>query len=154
MPFLDFIHNRNATQQRSVADKPQAQKPETAKEMYSRQAAQQTANQKPLEQMPSDQRAKVEAIKERLENATRHIHKDPHAPAAAPTDSMDNREALRQNQTGQDKTAPALSPTDARTGRTAEGYAAVTPKESPAKTPGKSTVRPQTLLRPRPSWER
>jgi hypothetical protein len=154
MAFLDFMQNRNAAAQQPAAHKPQPQKPETAREMYSRQAAQQTANQKSLEQMPPDQRAKVDAIKERLENATQHIDKSAHSPAAAPTDSMDNREALRQNQTGQDKTAPALSPTDARTGRTAEGSAPVTPKESPSQTPEKSAARSQTLPRPRPSWER
>ena len=39
MAFLDFMKNRNAAQQQSVANKPQEQKPETAKEMHTRQAA-------------------------------------------------------------------------------------------------------------------
>ena len=153
MALLDFIQNRNASQQRSVADKPQTPKPQTAKEMYSRQAAQQPANQKPMEQMPADQKAKVDAIKERLEKATQHIDKTAQSPAA-PTDSMGNREALRQNMTGQGKTAPALSPTDARAGRAVEGNAPEQSSKSPAKTPEKSASRPQTLPRPRPSWER
>ncbi len=62
--------------------------------------------------MPPDQQAKVEAIKARLEKATQHINKDANTPSsAAPSDG--NREAVRQNQTAQDKTAPALSPTSA-----------------------------------------
>ena len=153
MALLDFIKNRSNAQQ-TVANKPQAPKLETAKEMYSRQAAQQTANNRPLEQMPPDQREKVDAIKERLEKATQHIDKSAQLPTAAPTDSMDNREALRQNQTGQDKTAPALSPTDHQTGRAVEANAHAPSNETPAKTPEKPIARAQTLPRPRPSWER
>jgi hypothetical protein len=156
MAFLDFIQNRKASQQRpAAANTPQTPKPETAKEMYSRQAARETVNPKALEQLSPDQRAKVDAIKERLEKATQHIDKNAQSPASAPSDSMGNREALRQSMTGQDKTAPALSPTSAETGRTAVGNAPAPSNETPAKTPAKPAERaPQTVPRPRPSWER
>jgi hypothetical protein len=147
MALLDWMKERSAPRQDA------AQGPETAKEMYSRQAAEQPAN-KALEQMPPDQKAKVDAIKERLEKATQHIDKNAHSPSTAPTDSIGNREAMRQNMTGQDKTAHALSPTDYRTGRAAEGNAPEQSSKSPAKAPENSTSRPQTLPRPRPSWER
>ena len=154
MAFLDFIQNRNAAAQQPAANKPQPQTPETAKEMYSQQAAQETANRKPLEQMPPDQRAKVDAIKERLEKATQHIDKNAHSPAPASADSMGNREALRQNMTGQDKAAPALSPTDHQAGQTVQGNAPAPSNQSPSQTAEKSTSRSQTFPRPRPSWER
>jgi hypothetical protein len=154
MAFFDFIQNRNASKQQSVANRPKTQTPETAKEMYSCQGAQQTANQKSLEQMPPDQRAKVNAIKERLEKATQHINKDAYARTAAPIDSMGNREAMRQNMTGQDNAAPALSPTDHRAAQTVQGNAPAQSNDWPAKAPEKSTARAQTLPRPRPSWER
>jgi len=154
MALLDFIKNRNASQQPSVAQKVSEQKPETAKEMYSRQAGQEKAAQKPLDQLPPDQQARAKAIGATLEKATQHVERIPHISPAGPGDNTGNQEALRQNQTGQDKTAPALSPTDAQTGRTAEGNAPAPSKEAPAKTPEKPAGRTQTLPRPRPSWER
>ena len=144
MAFLDFIKYGNATQQTAAN---QSQKPETAKEMYTRQAAQEKPALKPLDQLPADQRAQVDAIKARLEKATQHIDKGAQAPA--PADAGGSREAVRQNMTGQDKTAPALSPTSAQAGQPA------TEKSPQAKEPQeKAPARPQTLPRPRPSWER
>lgn len=149
MPFLDFIHNRNASQQQSVAQTSQSQAPENAKQMYARQAAEEKANEKPIDRLPADQRVQVEAIKAKLEKATQHITKD--AGSVAPASSDGSREAMRQNMTGQDKTAPALSPTSAQAGKTAGEKS---PANEPAKTQDKPTQRPQTMPRPRPSWER
>jgi hypothetical protein len=150
MDLLDYIKNRNASKQQSVAEKPQEQKPETAKEMYTREAAQEKANQNPIDRMPLDQQAKVEAVKGTLERATQHIEKSANAPTSVPADNADNREAMRQNMTGQDKAAPALSPTSAQAGQPVTEKAPS--KEPPTKTQDQG--RAQSLPRPRPSWER
>jgi len=141
MAFLDWIKNRRP-QTQIAGTKP---KPETAKEMYTRQAAQEKTN--PLDRIPADERAKLDAIKGTLERATQHQGRD--VPTlAAPADAMGNREALRQNMAGQDKAAPALSPTTTQTGKRA------TEKGPSRKTPESTAQRPQTVPRPRPSWER
>jgi hypothetical protein len=150
MAFLDFIKNRNATAQQSVAQKAQYPKPETAKEMYIRQASQDRTAQQPMDRMPADQQAKVEAIKQRLEGATRHISPEgPQAPI--PADNSGSREAMRQNMTAQDKTAAPLSPTSVQAGQTAEKGAPEPSGKTPEKTPARS---PQTVPRRPPSWER
>jgi hypothetical protein len=143
--FLDFLKNRTQTQQ-PVAQKPQEQKPESAKEMYTRQSGQERAARNPIDRMPAEQREKVDAIKATLEKATQHRDGAVQMPAAEP-EAMGNREAARQNMTGQDKAAPALSPTSGQAGTPA------TEKESPANAPEKP-ARPQSLPRPKPSWER
>lgn len=153
MALLDFINNRNATQQQP-ANKSQEQKPETAKEMYTRQAGQDRANEKPLHQMPPNEQAKLESIKATLEKATQHRDHGAHTPGSAQGDSAGNREAVRQNMTGQDKTAPALSPTSVQVGQTTGKDAQAPSNESPTKTPDKTDGRAQTMPRPRPSWER
>ena len=153
MAFLDWVKSKS--QQQSIVSKSQETKPETAKEMYTREAAQEKANLKPLDQMPADQRAKVEAIKATLEKATQHIDKSAQAPSPAAADGTGNREAVRQNMTGQDRTAPALSPTSAEAGRTGQSNAPTASHEPPANTQDKAAGRTQqTVPRPRPSWER
>jgi hypothetical protein len=155
MALLDFIKNRNAGKQGPATEKSHEQKPETAKEMYTRQA-QGNVSQKGLNDMPPEQRAKVEAVKSTLEKATQHIDRIAHIPPGGPTDNTGNRDALRQNMTGQDKAVPALSPTSAEAGQPATDKSASAPSNEPsAKTPEKSAGRmQQTLPRPRPSWER
>jgi hypothetical protein len=153
MSFLDFIKNRNASPQQP-AQKAQSQKPETAKEMYTRQAAQDRAAQQPMERMPADQQAKVEATKQRLESATRHVS-PAESQAPIPADNSGSREAMRQNMTGQEKVAPALSPTSAQVGKTSEKGVPAPSEERGAKGPEKPSQRPQqTLPRRPPSWER
>jgi hypothetical protein len=120
--------------------------------MYTRQAAQDRAAQQPMDRMPPEQLAKVEAIKARLESATRHIS-PAESQAPNPADNSGSREAMRQNMTGQEKAAPALSPTSAQAGVTAQ-KSGPPPEERAAKTPERPSVRQQTLPRPRPSWER
>jgi hypothetical protein len=155
MALLDFINNRKASQEQAAASAKQAQRPETAKEMYTRQEAQERGAERSMGQLPPEQQAKVEAIKARLEKATQHIDKNAPTQSATPYDAAGNREALRQNMTGQDKAAPALSPTTAEAGKTAIENTPTPSKESPSKTPENTPSRaPQTTPRPRPSWER
>jgi len=97
MALLDFIKNRKAGQQQTVANKSPEQKPQTAKEMYTRQAAQEKATQRPARgDMPPDQQAKVETIKARLEKATQHADKSAQSPSPTPANGTDSREAMRQ----------------------------------------------------------
>ena len=149
MGFLGWITKRSAGQQQSVAEKPQ--RPERAKEMYNRQEGLERANRTPLDRMPADQLAKVDAIKAKLEKATQHIDSNTLTPSPA-ANKDDSREAARQNMTGQEKHAPALSPTSVHDGKTAHEKSPLPSQESPSKTPDK--VRPQTVTRPQPSWER
>jgi hypothetical protein len=154
MALLDFMKNRNASPQQAVAQKAQAQKPETAKEMFTRQAEQDRTAQQPIDRMPTDQQAKVDAIKQRLESATRHISPE-QSKEPVPVDNSGSREAMRQNMTGQEKAAPALSPTTAQAGKTAEKGGPAPSDERGAKSPEKPSARPQqTLPRRPPSWER
>jgi hypothetical protein len=145
--FLDFIKNRLTSQQQPVANKSQEQKPETAQQMYKREAVEEKASRNPIGRMPPEQIAKLNGIKATLERATRHINKDVHAPSAAPGESAGGWEAMQQNMTAQDKTAPALSPASMQAGKSE-------PDRDTPNAPEKSVERPQTLPRPRPSWER
>lgn len=152
--MLDWIKNRNASQQQSTAEKSQDAKPETAKQMYTREATRETANQKPLTQMPPEQQAKVDAIKETLAKATQHMDKNTPTSAPAPGGGSESPEAARQKMSQQDKAAPALSPTDASAGNTVSEKTQSAPQQSPKapqNTPGQTSP---TLPRPRPSWER
>jgi hypothetical protein len=142
MAFLDWIRNRN--QQQPVANKPQEQTPETAKQMYTREAAQDEAKRRSLTELPLAVQSRLDGIRETLQRATQYH--DPNGGAAAPVGGMANREALRQNMMGQDRSTPALSPT---------GMHAGTPDSeriSPLITP--RVERPKTLPRTPPSWER
>ena len=142
MAFLDFLKNRQAAQQQPVANKPQA---ETAKQMYTREAARETTN--PVDRLPAGEKVKVDRIKAVMEKATRHVDRNSLKPM--PPDVAGTQEAMRHTMT--DKAAPALSPTSMQAGQREQG----TPEapKTPAKTPEKP-VRPQTVPRPRPSWER
>ena len=145
MGFLEWIKNSNASQQQPVANKPQQPKPETAKQMYTREAALDAAKRKPLSELPPAVQSRLDGIKETLRRATQHHEPNGDSPSA-PAGGLTNREAMRQNMTGQDRTAPALSPT---------GMHAGTPdseKISPPITP--RVERPKTLPRTPPSWER
>jgi hypothetical protein len=148
--------NKTAAPQEPVAQNTQAQKPSNAKELYTQRAGQETTNRKPMDQMPPDQQVKVEAIKEKLEKATRHIQQKDTARPQEPADSTTSPQPMRQNMMSQDKGAPALSPTSAQAGATAPEKNTATPsQESPAKAPEKSAPRaPQTMARRPPSWER
>jgi len=154
MAFLDFINKRNASPQQSVARKTQDPKPESAKEMYTRQAAQEKAGPPAMERISAGDQAKVEAIKQKLESASRHIS-PAQSQAPIPADNSGSREAMRQNMTGQEKAAPALSPTSAQAGKVTEKGGPAPSQERAAKGPEKASERPQqTLPRRPPSWER
>jgi hypothetical protein len=154
MPFLDFIRNRNASRQQQVAQNTQERKPETARQMYARQGAQETAKLTPLDRLPAEQKAKVDAIKATLEKATQHIGQSVGTPSVSAPDTAGDREAMRQKMAAQDKAAPALTPTGMEAGRTAHDQSR-TPANAPTpKAPEKASPRPQTVPRPRPSWQR
>jgi translation initiation factor IF-2 len=122
--------------------------------MYTRQAAQERTAQQSMDRMPAGQQARVEAIKQRLESATRHISPE-QSQAPIPADNSGSREAMRQNMTAQEKAAPALSPTSAQVGKTAEKSGQAPSEERAAKGPARPSQRPQqTLPRRPPSWER
>jgi hypothetical protein len=139
MAFTDWIKNRNASQQPSVAENSQQQKPETAKEMYSREAAQEKAKAKPI---TPEIKAQADRVTATMDKATQHMQTPA---AAAPAEGGTNSPHL-QKQNRQDKTQAALSPTDDAAGKAA-GQA-----KQPA--PEKTPERAQTLPRPKPSWER
>jgi len=149
MGWKDWIPNRG---QQHVAEKPKAQKPQNAKQMYARQDGQEQANRTPLDRMPPEQRAQVDAIKAKLEKATQHIDGNAQRPSPASSDSDGGREAARQNMAGQEKTAPALSPTSVQAGKTAQEKPTSPSQETPRT--DKRQSRPQTVPRPKPSWER
>jgi hypothetical protein len=143
MALLDFMKNRNASQQQSVANKPQEQKPETAKEMYTREAVQEKANR--IAPTP-DQEQRAQKIGEEMRKATQHLEQPAPPAANAPADGGSNA-ALLQKQNHQGKAQEAMSPTDDAAGKTAAQ------DKQPA--PEKTTQRQeQTVPRPRPSWER
>jgi hypothetical protein len=141
--FLDFVKNRNASQQQPVAEKSQAQKPETAKEMYTREAAQEKANRVAP---TADQEARAQKIGDELRKATQHLEHRDFGPSNAPAGSGSNAPQL-QKQNKQDKAQEALSPTDDAAGKTA--VQDKQPKQEKA-----SDRRPQTVPRRAPSWER
>jgi len=151
MGFLAWIKNRNAVRQQSVSEKPQ--RPESAKEMYARQAALEETKRSSLGRMPPDQQAKVDAIKAKLEQATRHIGPEGENPSPGAADGSASPEPMRQKMTGQDKMAPALSPTSNHAGQPATEKNARS-GEQPAKTQERAKRAPQTLPRRPPSWER
>jgi hypothetical protein len=152
--FLDFIKNRNASRQEPDTSKSQEQKPETAKEMYTRQAAQDKANQKPIEQIPQADKDVAKSVGERIDRETQHLQeRSPAQPSVGETAS--SPEPMRQTMLSQNKAAPALTPTSAQAGITEAEKSAPSPsKDAPAKAPEKPAHFPQTLPRPRPSWER
>jgi hypothetical protein len=139
MAFLDFIKNRNASPQQSVAK--ESQQPETAKQMYTREAAQ--AKSKPVEQISPDEKAKAADIGTDLKK-TMGLH-GPDGNGPAPAGGAASPEAVRQNMTGQNRAAEALSPTNMHSGK---------PVEKETKEPEKPKSPAPTVPRPRPSWER
>jgi len=153
MALLDFIRNREASQQQSVAENSQQQKPQNAKEMYTQRDAQEKTAQKPVEKIPETDRAAAKAVAERIQKATQHMREShPEQPGA---DSTGGREAMRQNMSNQDKAAPSLSPTSNQAGTTATKDAATRSNETRAKAPEKTPQRAQqTVQRRPPSWER
>jgi len=154
MGFLGWIKNRSSQNHQPDSNRAPEPRPENAKRMYARQDGQERANLTPMDRMPPDQRAQVDAIKAKLEKATRHIDTNAPAPLPAAGESGGGHTAERQNMAGQEKTAPALSPTSAQAGKTPNENAPVPSTEPPAKTQDKAVSRPQTVPRPRPSWER
>jgi hypothetical protein len=142
MALLDFIKNRNASPQQSVAETTQQQKPETAKEMYSRQAVEDKANR--VAPTP-DQEARAQKIGEEMRSAMQPQERSSPAPSNAPGEGGTNAAQL-QNQNHQGKAQESLSPTDDARGKTAAH------ERQPA--PEKAAERPQTIARRPPSWER
>jgi len=140
MALLDFIRNRNASQQQAVANKSQEQKPETAKELYSREAMQEKATQRPI---TPEIKAQADRATATMDKATQHRQSQ-----AAPTSGEgDSNSAQLQKQSHQDKSQEALSPTDSASGKTA------VQEQQPA--PEKTAERQQaTVARRPPSWER
>lgn len=140
MALLEFIKNRNASQQQSIANKSPEQKPETAKEMYSREAAREKAAERPI---TPEIKAQADRAMATIDKASQHLQSQP-APAAP--DGGTNAAQL-QKQNHQEKAQEALSPTDSAAGKTAA--------QDKEKAPEKPVSRsPQTVPRPRPSWER
>jgi hypothetical protein len=152
MGFLSWVKRSDSGRQQSLPET--TKKPETAKEMYTRADARDQANRTPMDRMPAEQQLKVDAIKAKLEKATQHIDPNAQTPSPATGDGNGSREAMRQNMTGQEKAAAALSPTSAQAGKTPNENAPAPSTEPPAKTQDKAVSRPQTVPRPRPSWER
>jgi hypothetical protein len=144
MAFLDFMKNRTQAQQ-PVSQTAQTQKPETAKPMYAQEEVNDKATRPRVERMSKDQLSKAQEIGARFEAATKHLNQNVPSPPAGPADGATSPEPSRQNMMNQDKTAPALSPTSMQAGKTA-------PEKPAEKTPEKG--RPDTLPRPKPSWER
>jgi hypothetical protein len=141
MAFLDFINNRQAAQQQSVAQTSQEQKPETAKEMYARQDTQDKAASKTITPEIKSQADRAMAT---MNKASEHVQ-SPAKRTAPETGSAP--QAQLQNQSRQDKTQESLSPTDGTAGKTA-----VQGKEKASeKAPQRAQ---QTVQRKPPSWER
>lgn len=142
MAFLDFINNRQESQQRSVAQKSQEQKPETAKEMYARQDAQEkTAASKPI---TPEIKAQADRAMATMNKASEHVQSPAKRTAPEPGSAP---QAQLQNQSRQDKTQESLSPTDGASGKTAiQGK-----EKAPEKAPQRAQ---QTVARKAPSWER
>lgn len=141
MAFLDFIKNRQASQQQPVAENSQQQKPQNAKEMYTQRDTQERASAKPI---TPEIKAQADRAAATMNKASQHLQS--HSAPAAPQDGGSPAVQM-QKQNGQDKTQGALSPTDGTAGKTA-----VQEKE---KAPEKPTQRPsQTIQRRPPSWER
>src|ERR1017187_2152793 len=92
MAFLDFMKNRNAAQQQSVANKPQEQKPETAKEMHSRQAAQEKAAERPI---TPEIKAQADRAMATINKASQHLELQP--AAAAPDGGSPAAQLQKQN---------------------------------------------------------
>src|ERR1017187_10863634 len=101
MAFLDFMKNRNASQQQSVANKPQDQKPETAKEMHTRQAAHEKAAERPI---TPEIKAQADRAMATINKASQHLQPQP-APAAPDSGSPT---AQLQKQNHQEKAQAAL----------------------------------------------
>ena len=137
--FIEWIKNRNAARQQSVAEKPQERKPETAQEMYTREAAQQRASEKPIT-------PEIKAQADRAAGAFREGMQRPSQSRPAAPESSGSPTAQLQKQDGQEKTQAALSPTD--------GTAGKTPSQEVLKKVEKTTERPKTVPRTPPSWER
>ncbi len=141
MGFLNWIKDRNAARQQSVARKPQEQKPENAKEMYTRHDALERALAKPIT-------PEIKAMADRVLATIEKASGQTQLPSATTTpESGGNPAALLQNQHRQDTSQNALSPTDGTAGKTAV--------EGKKSAPEKPVQRvPQTLPRRPPSWER
>lgn len=155
MGFTDWIRNRQANRQQSVAQNTQEQKPETAKQMYNREAAQEEANRKPIEpQISEPHKVETRAAAELFDKVVRQPQGQG-APAQTPipSDASGSPEAVRQKATNQDKSAAALSPTSAQKGTPETEKQTPAPSTTPSKQPDSSPQRPQTLPRTRPSWE-
>ena len=119
MAYLDWMKEKPATQQPSVAKTSQQQDqaapaPRNAKEFYAQQAAQDKAAEKPID---AQLEARATAIGERMQKATAHLTAGAPAQAAAPEGG--GNAALLQKAQNQDKTQAALSPTDNVKGQTA-----------------------------------
>ncbi len=141
MAFLDFINNRQESQQQSVAQTSQEQKPETAKEMYARQDAQAKASAK---QITPEIKAQADRATATMNKATEHVQ-SPAKRTAPETGSAP--QAQLQNQSRQDKAQEALSPTDGASGKTALQDKEKAPEKAPQRAQ-------QTMPRRPPSWER
>jgi hypothetical protein len=142
MAFLDFVRNRQESQQQSVAQTSREQKPETAKEMYTRQDAQEkTAASKPI---TPEIKAQADRAMATMNKASEHVQ-SPAKRTAPETGSAP--QAQLQNQSRQDETQEALSPTDGASGKTALQDKEKAPEKAPQRAP-------QTMPRRPPSWER
>jgi hypothetical protein len=144
MAFLDWMKDRPATQQQSVAKTSQQQKQEapearTAKEMYAQQAAQDKAAEKTI----------TPAVKTEADRATAFLDKasiHQQARNAPDAESGGTNSAHLQKQNNQDKSQAALSPTDSFVGKTA--------LQEKTPTPQTTKVPQKTVPRRPPSWER
>jgi len=141
MALLDFIKNRQESQQHSAAQTTQEQKPETAKEMYTRQDAQEKTASKSI---TPEIKAQADRAMTTMNKASEHVQ-SPAKRTAPETGSAP--QAQLQNQSRQDKSQEALSPTDGTAGKTAVQGKEKTPEKAPQRAQ-------QTVPRTAPSWER
>jgi hypothetical protein len=90
MAFLDFIKNRNASRQQTVAQKAQERELEYAPEHFRRLAAREKAQLSPVEQIPEADRAAAKAIGERIDRAQPAVNA-PQIPESAAEQSRRDR---------------------------------------------------------------
>ena len=153
MAFLDFIRNRQG-QEASARNAPE--KNSKTQEAQSAPAKQPESKSNLQSQLsPAHQRDLADAQALFQKGVQERQSPSPQTPA--PQGEGGGPAALRQKAEGQERSAPAQSPTDGHRGVTqaeTKGPAVTEVREAPSKPPQTPNAKPQTVPRPRPSWER
>jgi hypothetical protein len=148
MAFLDWI-NRN--RQQAVAEKAQQPKAENAKQWHAPEATLEKGAQEPNNTPPPAVETRLDVIRAKLGRATQHHDPNGDGPPNRPAGGAADREAMRQNLTGLDRTAPAAQANEANAEqRLARALRYVDASTRP-KVPKAPDVR---WPRPPASWER